>query len=88
MMFPVSAAGYSIKQHLMASYVGSLFAICMAQCMQFKCEPGGKQGVEQLAQSPQIQLYFASTGRTLSHLSSLVMPLSYEFQISHGGNCD
>ena len=56
----VAAGGFSIRQHMMASYLRSLSSICVAQCMQYKGLPGGRQGVEGLARSPQLQTYFGT----------------------------
>ena len=56
----VAAGGFSIRQHMMASYLRSLSSICIAQCMQYKGLPGGRQGVEGLARSPQLLTYFGT----------------------------
>ena len=56
----LAAAGFSIRQHAMAAYLRSLSSICIAQCMQHKGLPDGRQGVEGLARSPQLQTYFGT----------------------------
>lgn len=55
----------------MASYVSALFSVCMAQCMQFKCEPGGREGVEKLAQSKELQAYFSTIGTLLTSTDNM-----------------
>lgn len=58
----IYGGGYSIRQHFMASYVGSLWSICVTQCMPDRAEPGGREGVHALGRSKQLQAYFATLG--------------------------
>ena len=56
-------SGYSIRKHYMASYLKSLWSICVSQCMTHKAEPGGREGVAQLSKSKELQSYFATLGK-------------------------
>lgn len=70
---PCCAAGFSIRQHYMASYLRSLWSVCVAQCIPSKRVPGGRQAVDRLAASPQMQAYFATLSALL--VASLPLPV-------------
>ncbi len=53
----------------MASYLKSLWSICVSQCMAHKAEPGGREGIAKLSQSKELQAYFATLGKLFNRIS-------------------
>ena len=66
-------AGWSVKQHLLTSYLHSLASICIAQLFKYKRLDGGLKGIKLLAQSPEVCKLLASTG-ALGRLSRYISP--------------
>lgn len=62
----IQGGGYSIRQHYMASYLTSIWAVCVSQCIAHRAEPGGREGVHSLGRSKQLQAYFATLSAPLS----------------------
>ena len=60
-------SGYSIRKHYIASYLQSLWSICVSQCMAHKAEPGGREAIAKLSQSKELQAYFATLGKPLDY---------------------
>lgn len=65
-----NAGGYSVKQHLLGSYLDALGSIIVAQVFKSKAIDGGLSGAKRLAKMPDICRLLNSNGEpSFRHIS-------------------